>query len=128
MPSTQSGGVFAIATVPANGTVVLGPDGSFSYEPAPDFNGTDTFAYTVTGPDGIETGSVTINVTPVNDAPTIEDVSVEGAENTIILGTAVGNDVDGDPLTYNLDQGATFGTVVVTSDGAWSYTLSLIHI
>ncbi|MEP3845682.1 MAG: Ig-like domain-containing protein [Paracoccaceae bacterium] len=122
LPSTQSGGVFAIASLPVNGTVVLGPDGSFSYEPAPDFNGTDTFAYTVSGPDGIEVGSVTVNVTPVNDAPTIEDVSVEGVENTIILGTAIGNDVDGDPLTYNLDQGAAFGTVVVTSDGAWSYT------
>ena len=122
LPSTQTGGVFAIETLPANGSVVLGPDGSFSYTPAPDFNGTDSFEYSVSGQDGLERGSVTVNVTPVNDAPTIQDVSVQGTEDTIILGTALGSDVDNDTLTYNLDQGAAFGTVIVTADGAWSYT------
>ncbi|MEP6067129.1 MAG: Ig-like domain-containing protein [Paracoccaceae bacterium] len=122
LPSNQSDGVFAIETVPANGSVVLGSDGSFSYTPAPNFNGADTFVYSVTGQSGLERGSVTVNVTPVNDAPTIQDVSVQGTEDTIILGTALGTDVDNDVLTYNLDQGAAFGTVVVTNDGAWSYT------
>jgi hypothetical protein len=34
-------------TQPANGSVVLNTDGIFTYSPNPDFNGTDSFSYTV---------------------------------------------------------------------------------
>lgn len=122
LPSGQSNGVFAVETLPANGTLILGPNGSFSYQPDPDFNGADAFVYSVTGPNGFERGTVTVNVTPVNDAPVFEDVAVQGIEDTIILGTALATDIDGDELSYTLDQGASFGNVVVTRDGAWSYT------
>ena len=55
-------------TDPANGTVTINPDGTVTYTPDPDFNGTDTFEYTVTvtNPDGTtstETATVTVVVT-----------------------------------------------------------------
>lgn len=55
---------------PQHGTLDLAPDGSFTYVPDPDFHGTDTFSYLAS--DGQTTsydGYVTIDVAPVNDAP-----------------------------------------------------------
>ena len=39
---------FVVASTPANGTVTVNPDGSFTYTPNEGFAGTDTFTYTVT--------------------------------------------------------------------------------
>ena len=47
------------------GTLLFNPDGSFTYQPAPDFTGDDTFTYTISdGNGGSATGTVTINVDP----------------------------------------------------------------
>ena len=55
---------------PLHGTVTLNADGSFSYTPAADFNGNDSFTYHASdGAASSATATVTINVTPVNDAP-----------------------------------------------------------
>ena len=43
------------------------------FRPDPDFNGTETFNYTLTSADGTsETADVTINVAPVNDPPILD--------------------------------------------------------
>jgi hypothetical protein len=42
----------SLETDAANGSVNLNPDGSFTYTPDPDYNGTDTFAYEVCDTDG----------------------------------------------------------------------------
>ncbi|HEY8835300.1 MAG TPA: Ig-like domain-containing protein, partial [Chthoniobacterales bacterium] len=52
-------------TTTQGGTIVLNSDGSFTYNPANNFTGTDTFTYTVTNlnaPD--DTATVTITVVP----------------------------------------------------------------
>jgi hypothetical protein len=36
---------YALDGAPANGAVTMNPDGSFSYVPAANFNGTDSFTY-----------------------------------------------------------------------------------
>ncbi|MEZ6062948.1 MAG: tandem-95 repeat protein [Planctomycetaceae bacterium] len=57
-------------TGPANGTLVLNEDGSFTYTPNADFNGTDTFTYFVfDGTDFSDPATVEIRVNAVNDAP-----------------------------------------------------------
>ena len=57
---------------PANGTLALNEDGSFTYTPDADFTGTDSFTYTVTDADGDgDSASVTITVNAVNDAPVL---------------------------------------------------------
>ncbi|HEX7176858.1 MAG TPA: Ig-like domain-containing protein, partial [Pyrinomonadaceae bacterium] len=46
-----------------NGNVTVNADGSFSYNPAPGFTGTDTFTYTITDSGGaMDTGTVTLTV------------------------------------------------------------------
>ncbi|MBL4613139.1 MAG: tandem-95 repeat protein, partial [Emcibacter sp.] len=57
------------------GTVDINEDGTFSYTPAADFSGTDSFSYTLSDGTTTDTGSVTLEVAGVADAPilTVED-------------------------------------------------------
>ena len=60
----------SVATPPSQGQLTaFAPDGSFDYVPDPDFSGTDTFTYSVS--DGLleQTATVSLDVTPINDAP-----------------------------------------------------------
>ena len=57
-------------TTPAHGTAVIA-EGGILYTPTANYNGTDTFGYTITDRDGkTDTATVSITITPVNDAPT----------------------------------------------------------
>ncbi|PJJ58400.1 hypothetical protein CLV56_2651 [Mumia flava] len=98
-------------TQPSNGTV-SGEGPNVTYTPAADFNGEDTFTYTVS--DGLEqaTATVTVTVAPVDDntAPTAGDVAAETDENTPVDITLDGADADGDDLTYTYTQPSN-GTV-----------------
>ena len=59
-------------TQPANGTVSLQTNGSFTYTPDGDFNGSDSFTYQASDGRGnlSAAATVTITVNAVNDAPT----------------------------------------------------------
>ncbi|MBT8193302.1 MAG: tandem-95 repeat protein [Acidimicrobiia bacterium] len=60
----------SVFTDVSNGTLALNPDGSFTYDPDPDYFGPDSFVYQVcdTTPT-CDTATVTIVVDPVNDVP-----------------------------------------------------------
>ena len=53
----------------AHGTVSFAADGTLTYTPDANYNGPDSFTYTVTSGGVTETATVTVNVTPVNDVP-----------------------------------------------------------
>ncbi len=97
------GGVFGVQVVsfPQHSqTFNLNSDGTFTYRPLPDFNGIDTFTYRVN--DGTLTstniGTVTINISTVNDAPiggvdsqiTDEDVQLNISEATLLANDTPG--------------------------------------
>ena len=57
---------------PSHGTLTLNANGSFTYTPAANYNGSDSFTYRAS--DGTLTSNlatVTLTVTAVNDAPTV---------------------------------------------------------
>ncbi|MDA7618789.1 Ig-like domain-containing protein, partial [Verrucomicrobia bacterium] len=57
-------------TDPSNGTLTLNSDGSFTYVPVADINGSDSFTYSIVDIDGdTDTATVTVLVLAVNDAP-----------------------------------------------------------
>ncbi|HIF9498381.1 TPA: tandem-95 repeat protein, partial [Photobacterium damselae] len=107
---------------PTNGQVTVNPDGSWEYVPNSDFNGEDSFTVVVDDSNGgTDTITVTVNVTPVNDAPVGEDVSAETQEETAVTGQLTATDVDGDNLTFKPGTDPTNGSVTVNSDGSWEY-------
>jgi VCBS repeat-containing protein len=57
---------------PAHGSLALNPDGSFTYTPAADYNGTDSFTYEASdGSLSSNPTTVTIAVAAANDAPRV---------------------------------------------------------
>ncbi len=108
---------------PVHGSVIVNSDGSFSYTPAANFHGSDSFTVTVSdGQGGSVLSTVSITVTPVNDAPTSNNPSVSGAEDTVITGAITASDVEGDTLSYQVSSDPAHGQVTVASDGSFSYT------
>ncbi|WP_299692465.1 Ig-like domain-containing protein [uncultured Tateyamaria sp.] len=109
-----------------NGTVTVNPDGTIEYTPDADFNGTDTITYIATDPNGNETeGTITVTVTPVNDAPDAVDDSDTTDEDTPVIVDLLANDtdVDGDDIsvveaTVPADQ----GTLEENPDGTFTFT------
>ncbi|WP_188008267.1 Ig-like domain-containing protein [Photobacterium damselae] len=116
---------FKPGTNPENGNVTVNPDGSWEYVPNPDFNGEDSFTVVVDdGNGGTDTITVTVNVTPVNDAPVGEDVSAETQEETAVTGQLTATDVDGDNLTFKPGSNPENGSVTINADGSWEYVPS----
>jgi len=88
----------ALVTGTANGALSLNASGAFTYTPAPNFNGTDSFTYKANdGTVDSNVVTVAITVTSVNDPPTISDIvdrTIDWSTNTGALTFTIG-DVDG---------------------------------
>ncbi len=86
---------------PANGTVLVNPDGSVTYTPNDNYHGTDSFTYIVTSGGVSESTTVSVDVTPVNDAPVAKDDIATTQEDTAVTIDVLPNDsdVDGDKLS-----------------------------
>ena len=104
-----------LVTEPADGTLTLNADGSFTYTPATGFSGTDTFTYQAS--DGLTTSgaaTVTLTVVPSGQASLIQsDTTTEG--NWIKTYGAQGYDVIGEPAGLP-------GYATITPSGQSSYT------
>ncbi|MBT3028836.1 MAG: tandem-95 repeat protein, partial [Candidatus Thiodiazotropha sp. (ex Ctena orbiculata)] len=100
-----------------NGSVTIDPvSGNPVYTPNPDFNGTDTFTYTVDdGNGGTDTATVTVTVGAVNDAPVAADDTIGTDEDTPVTVDVLPNDSDpdGDTLTVTSVTQGTNGAVTI---------------
>ena len=130
--ATGAGGVGA-AIAGTYGSLVLQSDGSYTYT-LDNASGAvqslsagevvnDIFIYAIADGDGDQSeATLTIAVTGANDAPTAGDISLATDEDAAVGGVVVASDIDGDDLVTTLDTGATNGTVVVQTDGTFTYT------
>ncbi|PKO31335.1 MAG: hypothetical protein CVU36_05015, partial [Betaproteobacteria bacterium HGW-Betaproteobacteria-9] len=112
----------------AGGSIVIAADGSYTYTPPANFNGSDSVNYTVTDGSATDIGTLMITVTPANDPPVAVDDSITVAEDTPFTSTVDldGNDtdLDGDALsvvpgTFTTTAG---GTIVIAANGSYTYT------
>jgi VCBS repeat-containing protein len=116
-----------LATGPSHGTLTLNSDGSFSYTPAANYNGTDSLTYKASdGKGGEATATVSITVNAVNDAPVANNDSA-----TVDAGVTVGvdvlaNDTDVDNTNAQLSVSSftqpANGAVTKNADGTLDYT------
>jgi hypothetical protein len=89
-----------------------------TYTPDSNFNGTDSFNYTVSdGNGGTDTATVNVTVTSVNDAPRAADDSTNVVVNTqkVVDVRANDSDVDGDVLAITGETDGTNGSVTCSS-------------
>ena len=100
-------------------------NGSFSYTPLANFNGSDSFTFRAfDGTDYSDPATISIEVLPVNDAPTAGNDSSVTSEDQAVVIDVLNNDgdVDGDQLTVAIGTNATSGLATVNADGTITYT------
>ncbi len=117
-----------LAAAPLHGTLSLNTNGSFSYVPASNYNGSDGFTYRAF--DGTANSSIaTVNITigGVNDPPVADNDSYNTVEDTTLNVAAAGiltndTDIDGNSLTAILVSSASHGTLSLSANGSFVYT------
>ncbi|MFC4144157.1 DUF7507 domain-containing protein, partial [Pedobacter mendelii] len=115
-----------IVTQPAHGTLTINPDGTVTYKPDPNYNGTDSFIYTVKGRDGLISNPATVNILVTPSIPVAVDDATKTGFNTPVQLDIIGNDrADGS----SLDKGSleiltqpAHGTLRINADGTVVYT------
>jgi large repetitive protein len=116
---------------PANGTVTINTDGTFTYIPNPGYYGPDQFVYQVCDngtPEACDVATVYLLVYPVNNPPVAIDDVNNTLINTPVSGQVLTNDFDPDgnldPTSVTLVDGgsAAFnGTLTLNDDGTYLY-------
>ncbi len=117
------------STSGTKGSVTCTSSGQCTYTPYADTTGSDAFTYEVceqgkSGDRGrCSTGTVSVTITPVNDAPTATDDSASTDEDTPTRITVTTNDsdVDGDTLTASGSGGTTQGGTFSCSGTSCTY-------
>jgi VCBS repeat-containing protein len=117
--------IVTITVPPTKGTVVDNFDGSFTYTAGSVEAGADSFTYEVNDGCTIRTGEVTV---AINGAPTVQDQSydcvdlgtpfTQGAPGVLLGAT----DPGGQPLTVAVVSPPVYGSVVLNSDGSFTYS------
>lgn len=104
-----------IVSGPIHGTIMQEADGRYSYRPQANFSGNDSFTYRVSnGTIHSNSSSVSIRVTPENDAPVAMpeslNVSEDGFANTLLQAT----DADtNDSVTFGVVSGPSHGELEI---------------
>ena len=122
---------FTLVNGPSNGTLTLNADGTYTYTPATDYVGEDTFEYQVCdggNPIACDTAMVTIEIVddPIleNDPPIANNDTNVTEVDVPVSGNAIVNDFDpdGDPITVTGNTDPSNGTVTINADGTYTYT------
>jgi len=109
---------YVITSNPSNGTL-SGVAPNLIYTPDANYNGPDSFTFKTVYGAAFAEATVSINVNPVNDAPTAGPDTATTTKNTTVNILVLANDPDpeGDVLTVTaVTQGAN-GTATITNGG-----------
>ncbi|MFM7019817.1 MAG: beta strand repeat-containing protein, partial [Aquirufa sp.] len=128
------------ATLAGVGTFVINANGTFTFTPEANYSGAvPTATYTLSDGNGAtDTGDLTVNITPVNDAPVASDdtaTTPQGSVKTGDIVTGADTDLEGNALTLTQFKinGVTYaagstanipgvGTLQINADGTYTFT------
>ena len=106
---------FAIVSNPTHGTL-SGTVPGVTYTPDANYHGSDSFTFKANdGTVDSAAATVSIAIASVNDAPTAEAQNVGTDEDTAVGITLIGDDVDGDTLSYTVISNPAHGTLTGTA-------------
>ena len=117
---------YTVVANPAQGTLASfnTNTGAFTYTPNANATGTDSFTFQVSdGQATSNTATVSITISPVNDAPVAQNGTLNAVIGQTTSGSLQASDTDNDPLTFSLvsdPQQAV--TITNTSTGAYRFT------
>jgi VCBS repeat-containing protein len=114
---------FAVGTLPAHGALGFLNNGTFTYTPNNNYSGPDSFTFTVN--DGVHTSTpatINLQVNAVNQAPAAGSTSALAKPGVPLNGQLLGNDPEGQPLTFAVVNHPSNGIVQVQPNGAYTYT------
>lgn len=102
---------YIIVSNPTRGTL-LGTPPNITYIPNTNAFGVDTFTFKVNdGGEDSSVATVTVNLSPVNDVPVVESLTVSGSEDSTIAVPIRTVDPDGDQLSYTVLTQPAHGTL-----------------
>ncbi len=113
---------YSLVTPPARGTAAISQAGAFTYTPAADATGTDSFTFRVSdGTASSATATVSVTINPVNDPPVADNAAITVDQGATVSGHLAASDPDNDALNFTLVSGPAKGTVNLTADGSFTY-------
>ncbi|MFG1483613.1 Ig-like domain-containing protein [Halobacteriovorax sp. HFRX-2_2] len=126
---------YKLITAPTNGTLsncintsTYSTDITCDYTPGMNFNGSDSFTYRAndTLTDSATDSTVSITITPVNDAPTLAATqSVSTNEDTVLnFNLTAGSDIEADTLSYVIVSTPTNGNLSCTGGTSTACTFT----
>jgi hypothetical protein len=93
-----------------------------TYTPRANLAGADSFIFTANDGGNISApATVTINITPVNDAPTAASPNASATSGQSVNIQLGGFDVDGDAITFELVSSPANGTSNLSANGTLTY-------
>ncbi|MBL7943643.1 MAG: tandem-95 repeat protein, partial [Flavobacteriales bacterium] len=116
---------YTLLAPPASGTLVVNPDGTFTFTPAANFNGNLTAWYQACDQTGhCDQAMLIIEVGEVNDAPQTVNDTYTVNEDGILTGNVLTNDLEleNETLECGVMSQPTHGTLSLSPNGNFTYT------
>jgi len=121
----------SLVTPPANGTVILSANGSFTYTPNSGYLGADSFTYAVLASGSGTSTTATVTITVADNLPDLAPFTPSGWSGSLVASTTAGNPTTAAAITTNdtvfidwafgnfgsVSTGSTFSTELLV-DGA----------
>lgn len=126
--SYAPGSTFTVVNQPANGSVMLNADGTFTFIANAGYVGSDSFTYTVclASPNqstcASASASVSVSINPAPPAPVLQLDTLTSTAGSTASATVASNDSVAPGSVFTVAVAPTLGTIVMNTNGSFTFT------